>query len=160
MFPRFFRRSFSTEIRPKILVGNEKYIIGAVAGLTTFSIVSYLDNKKSIEKLENRMTDSLTVLTNNMKHIHIDINKLNKIVDQPKQPEKISDDTTSNCKQRVKDKYNKQLFDLAEIHYNCLLASQTKSMAIECVDAFLRDYAKDSTDIFKDFKDCNGLSKS
>lgn len=81
MFPRLFKRALSTgvtEIKPKVLAGNEKYILGIVLGMSMFSIGTYMDIKKTIDKMESRIYTSDEYLHKDLTKIKQDIDELKK----------------------------------------------------------------------------------
>lgn len=91
MFPRLFKRALSTgatEIKPKVLVGNEKYILGIVLGMSMFSIGTYLDTRKTIDRLESRIDSTVEsihfinhIIEKNIGEITGEIAAVNKKVD-------------------------------------------------------------------------------
>ncbi len=101
MFPRLFKRALSTgatEIKPKVLVGNEKYILGIVLGMSMFSIGTYLDIKKTIDKMESRIHTSDGYLHKDLTKIKQDIDELKKEIATTN---KKVDETTEKSKQLV-----------------------------------------------------------
>jgi peptidoglycan hydrolase CwlO-like protein len=113
MFPRLFKRALSTnvtELKPKVLVGNEKYILGIVLGMSMFSIGTYLDMQKTITKLEYRI-DNLDNRTNsNNIDIYRNMEKLKKEIDATN---KTVDTAISQSKDVIKG-YNNEFMILNE----------------------------------------------
>ncbi len=81
MFPRLFKRRLSTEIKPKVLVGNEKYVLGIVLGISMFSIGTYLDMRKTIDRLESRIYATDEYVHKEIIRIKRDVEELKKDVD-------------------------------------------------------------------------------